>query len=292
LPRHQAGHFLYQVHHRIAFAIECQLFFIFNIMKDKRSRRTFLKSSALAGFASAIGTKAALANDAVSEHDETKRLVILFQGDSITDGNRGRNNDPNHIMGHGYAFSVAGRVGADFASSNHSFFNRGISGNKLTDLEKRWQTDTLDLKPDVVSVLIGINDAAGLVAKPTVEEADIDLFETTYRNILTQSKQQNPGTLFVLCLPFVYPGSRTKDNLDNYRDIVAGLTGRTKKLASEFNAVVVDFTAVFDKAIKKAPIEYWIWDGIHPTVPGHELMAREWIKQVSSRLRFLRFYKY
>lgn len=265
-------------------------------MKDKTSRRFFLKSSALAGFASVVHNNTVLANeqadDAVSEYDQAKNLVILFQGDSITDGNRGRNKDPNHIMGHGYAFSVASRVGADFASANHIFYNRGISGNRVADLEKRWQTDTLDIKPDILSVLIGINDTSALGAKSAVEEADIDLFEITYRNILTQSKQQNPDTLFVLCLPFVYPVSKVKDNWDKYSNTVARLTERTKKLASEFNSVVVDFPAVFNKAIKKAPIEYWIWDGIHPTVPGHELMTREWIKQVSSRIKFLRSYKY
>lgn len=261
-------------------------------MKDKASRRAFLKSSALAGFASVLTTKAVSAYDAAGGYDPIKNLVILFQGDSITDGNRGRNKDPNHIMGHGYAFAVASRVGADFATSNLVFHNRGISGNRITDLEKRWQTDTLDLNPDIVSVLVGINDAAALIAKSAVEETDIDLFETTYRNILAKSKQQNPDTLFVLCLPFVYPGSGVKDNWDKYSNTVTRLTERIRKLASEFNAVVVDFPPVFDKAMKKAPVEYWIWDGIHPTVAGHELMAREWIKQVSTRIKFLRFYKY
>jgi lysophospholipase L1-like esterase len=265
-------------------------------MKDKTSRRLFLKSSALAGFASVLHTNAVLAKEqadnAVSVYDQAKNLIILFQGDSITDGNRGRNKDPNHIMGHGYAFSVASRVGADFASANHIFYNRGISGNRVADLEKRWQADTLDLKPDILSVLIGINDASTLIAKPTIEEADIDLFEVTYRNTLIQSKQQNPDTLFVLCLPFVYPVSKVKENWDKYNNTVARLTERIKKLALEFNSVVVDFPAAFDKALKRAPIEYWIWDGIHPTVPGHELMTREWIKKVSSRITFLRSYKY
>ena len=216
----------------------------------------------------------------------------MFQGDSITDGNRGRSADPNHIMGHGYAFSVASRVGADFAESKHRFYNRGISGNRVKDLKDRWQTDTLDITPDVLSILIGINDTSMLINKGEVENSAIDLFETTYRDVLNQSRKQNPDTLFVLCLPFVYPVSRVKDNWKNYSSIIASLAARTKKLAAEFNAVVVDFPAVFDKAIKRAPADYWIWDGIHPTVPGHELMAREWIKQVSSRLKFLQVYKY
>jgi lysophospholipase L1-like esterase len=259
-------------------------------MPEKTSRRSFLKASTLTGIAAALNSATVLTNDSID--DKIKSLVFLFQGDSITDGNRGRNKDPNHIMGHGYAFSVASRVGADFAESNHVFYNRGISGNRIPDLKNRWQADTLDLKPDVLSILIGINDASALINKPAVEDADINLFETAYHDILLQSKEQNPATLFVICLPFVYPIAKAKDNWEKYNSIVALLTQRIKKLATEFNAVVVDFPAVFDKAIKRTSPEYWIWDGIHPTVPGHELMAREWIKQVSNRLRFLRRYKY
>jgi lysophospholipase L1-like esterase len=265
-------------------------------MPDKTSRRSFLQFSAWAGVASMLPPDNVfaknLADNAVNVFDDKKSLVFLFQGDSITDGNRGRSKDPNHIMGHGYAFSVASRVGADFAESNHVFYNRGISGNSIPDLKKRWQTDTLDLKPDVLSILVGINDASMLVFKPVMEDADIDLFETTYRDILEQSKQQNPDTLFVLCLPFVYAVSKVKDNWEKYSSTVARLTERVNKLASEFNAVVVDFPAVFDNASESVPIEYWMWDGIHPTVPGHELMAREWIKTTGSRLKFLRSYKY
>jgi lysophospholipase L1-like esterase len=87
---------------------------------------------------------------------DEKDLIILFQGDSITDGNRGRNADPNHIMGHGYAFSIASRVGADFPTSGFNLYKRGISGNKVTDLKNRWQEDALNIKPDVLSILVGI----------------------------------------------------------------------------------------------------------------------------------------
>ena len=174
-------------------------------MDNKTSRRFFLRSSATLGLATAFGLEGIFAKT-VSKNDflspDEKNLIILFQGDSITDGNRGRNNDPNHIMGHGYAFSVASRVGADFPASQLTFYNRGISGNRVPDLKNRWQTDTLDLKPDVLSVLVGINDASRLISSQTTEKPDYDLFETTYRDILSQSKKQNPETLFVLCLPF------------------------------------------------------------------------------------------
>lgn len=261
---------------------------------NSSSRRSFLKISALAGATALTGinkTSAAGQDKQYGEKDD-KSLVFLFQGDSITDGNRGRSKDPNHIMGHGYAFSVASRVGADFASSGHIFYNRGVSGNKVTDLQKRWKEDALDLKPDVLSILVGINDVSGMMNKPVIEEADIDSYETVYRDILIQSKQANPELLFVLGLPFVYEMARVKENAKRYADTIQKISVRVKKLATEFNAIVADYPAAFEKGTKKAPIDYWIWDGIHPTVPGHELMTREWIHKVSARLGFLNFYKY
>lgn len=223
---------------------------------------------------------------------EGKGLVFLFQGDSVTDGNRGRNADPNHIMGHGYVFAIAARVGADFAAAGHQFYNRGISGNTVADLKKRWQQDAVDIHPDVLSILIGINDVTEMIHQANVTDAAMDQFEDTYREIIQQSKLQNPGMLLVLGLPFVYPGARVNEQWELYSDTVLKLGIRIKRLALFFDAVVVDFSVVFEKAIKKAPLQYWIWDGIHPTVPAHELMAREWIKQVSTKLVALKLYKY
>lgn len=262
-------------------------------MSDTTSRRSFLKAAAITGVASAVHPTAVIANDFFDQQDKEKikNLIFLFQGDSITDGNRGRNTDPNHIMGHGYAFSVASRIGADFAESDLAFYNRGISGNKITDLASRWKKDALDIKPDVLSILIGINDASAMIKEPEVKESSIDQFENTYRDILLQSRKQNPELLVVLCLPFVYSVAKVEKDWEKYYSTVARLKVRVNKLAIEFNAVVVDFPSVFDKAIKRKPVEYWIWDGIHPTVPAHELMAREWIKQAGERLKFLRKYK-
>src|SRR5665648_707510 len=112
-------------------------------MKENNSRRRFIRGAALTGLATcclpAFETFAAKSGKVPGAKDGA---VILFQGDSITDGNRGRNTDPNHIMGHGYAFSIASRVGADYPEKKYIFYNRGISGNRTTELENRWQTDT------------------------------------------------------------------------------------------------------------------------------------------------------
>ncbi|QKZ14858.1 SGNH/GDSL hydrolase family protein [Spirosoma sp. KUDC1026] len=257
-------------------------------MSSNTSRRAFLKSSALAGLAAEPLLVAAPVP--MPEPRAEKGLVFLFQGDSITDGNRGRTTDPNHIMGHGYAFSIASRIGADFPESGFSFYNRGISGNTVTDLQKRWSVDTLALKPDVLSLLVGINDTDLVVNKPA-EATSLEQFESTYRGLLTDSRNQHAACLFVLGLPFVYPVGQRSENWERWRDDTAQRQGIVRKLAAEFNAILVDYPALFDKALTKAPIDYWIWDGIHPTVFAHELMAREWIKQVSSQLTFLKKYR-
>lgn len=248
------------------------------------SRRSFLKTSGLAGLLISGADDELFANN-IPE----KGAVFLFQGDSITDGNRGRNLDPNHIMGHGYAYSVASRIGADFADHDFKFYNRGISGNKITDLQKRWQADTLDLKPNVLSILIGVNDTAATIHKP--EEATmIGTFENIYRQLLTDCKNQNPDILFVLGLPFIYPVGKVKDDWDQWKSDLSQRAASVRKLATEFDAVLIDYPAMLNQVITPQNVEYWIWDGIHPTVFAHELMAREWLKQVSERLIFLKKY--
>lgn len=257
----------------------------------KLTRRTFLTASALAGLAPHSAVASAVANDDMTTLAKETGLIFLFQGDSITDGNRGRSTDPNHSMGHGYAFAVASRVGADFPEYNFQFYNRGVSGNTVTDLQKRWQDDTIAFQPNVLSMLVGINDTDATVNRPA-EAIPIGQFETTYRDLLASSQRANPDILFVLGIPFVYPVGKRSENWVRWRDETAKQQDVVRKLGTEFNAVIVDYPAVLDKAIARKDAEYWVWDGIHPTVFAHELMAREWIKQVRSRLTFLKKYRY
>ena len=190
---------------------------------------------------------------------------ILFQGDSITDGNRGRSADPNHILGHGYVFIIAAKFGAAFPELKLDFINRGVSGNTVLDLEKRWQKDTLDLKPDVLSILIGVNDSGRGVS--------LDQYEQVYDKLLTQAKTANPKIKLVLCAPFVKPTGKINEDIRKRQEIVA-------RLAKKHGAALVQFQPVFDEAVKRAPADYWIWDNVHPTYRGHQLMADEWDRVV------------
>jgi lysophospholipase L1-like esterase len=190
---------------------------------------------------------------------------ILFQGDSITDGNRGRNTDPNHILGHGYVFIIAARHGAAFPDAKLDFMNRGISGNTVLDLEKRWQKDTLDLKPDILSILIGVNDDGRGVP--------LDQYEQVYDKLITDAKTANPKIKLVLGEPFVKPTGKLGDGIRKRQEIVA-------KLAQKHGAALVHFQRIFDEAAKRAPADYWVWDNVHPTYRGHQLMADEWERVV------------
>ena len=201
-----------------------------------------------------------------------KDARILFQGDSITDGNRGRSEDPNHILGHGYAFIIAAKYGAAFAERNLTFLNRGVSGNKVTDLEKRWAKDTLELKPDVLSILIGVNDNSANLPP--------EQFEQVYDKLLADTRAANPNVRLVLCAPFTLPVGKKVENYDAWS---AGLKQRGEivaKLAQKYRAALVRFQPLFEAACKRAPAEHWIWDGVHPTYSGHQLMADEWVRTV------------
>ncbi|MGV3504747.1 MAG: SGNH/GDSL hydrolase family protein [Adhaeribacter sp.] len=215
-----------------------------------------------------------------------ENLVFLFQGDSITDGNRGRNQDPNHIMGHGYAFSIASRAGARFPEKSLSFYNRGISGNTVADLQSRWENDTLALKPDVLSILIGVNDTDQALKEKDPKATRV--YEQGYRSLLNQTKTSLPDCRLVLCEPFIAPVGRVKENWGKWQSEMMAKQQVVQQLAKEYKTIFVPLQKIFDLAAGRAPADYWIWDGIHPTVAGHELIAQEWLKQVSRELPFLK----
>lgn len=192
---------------------------------------------------------------------------ILFQGDSITDGNRGRSADPNHILGHGYVFIIAARHGAAFPTARLDFINRGVSGNTVRELEQRWTTDMLDLKPDLLSVMIGVNDGS--------KKVPLEEYERTYDKLLAAARAANPSLKLVLCPPFVkHVGGPVPEDILARQAIVA-------KLAAKYGAAIVDFQRVFDAATTtEVSADEWIWDRVHPTYRGHQLMADEWERVV------------
>lgn len=204
---------------------------------------------------------------------------MLFQGDSITDMKWGRNqSDRNHYLGHSYVYLIAARLGVDMPAAGLEFFNRGHSGNTVNDLRQRWQTDAVDIQPDVLSVLIGINDVGRTVR---AKRGNVPLVEWTrdYRAILNASRKANPDLKIVLLDPFVLPSKRLSDTeYRQWREESDKLGIIVSELANEFFAIHIRTQKVFDNALKIAKPEHWIWDGVHPLPQGHELIARNWLQ--------------
>lgn len=228
-------------------------------------------------------------------------LRFLFIGDSITDGNWGNGNgakpsgernlwDMNHIYGHGYMYLCAVHFQGDFPEEDYRFFNRGISGNTLDDLENRWDKDVLELRPDVLSVLIGTNDVSVFLKnKNAGGEFDFDKWEKCYRQLLDKALKENPDLKIVLCAPFVGNTGKMKNSTDyeEREDLVRQCARVVERIAKDYDAVYVPFDGLFDELLSMRAVSdtYWIWDGIHPTPAGHKRMADMWIEAVGDRLK-------
>lgn len=207
---------------------------------------------------------------------------LLFIGDSITDMKWGRNEkDRNHYLGHSFVYLIASRLHTDLPNAKLEFFNRGNSGNTVADLKKRWQKDAVDLKPDVLTVLIGVNDV-GRAARSD-KEVDLRNWEADYRHILSVSRKANPKLKIVLLDPFVLPVTRLSDDKawNAWNGECTKLREIVTRLATEFSAIHIKTQVVFDEACKTTKPSHWIWDGVHPLPQGHELIARNWIETVS-----------
>lgn len=208
----------------------------------------------------------------------TKAKTILFQGDSITDAHRHKEileaNNPA-ALGSGYVNGIASRLLKEQSEQNLEFINRGISGNRIVDLYARWKMDAVNLKPDVLSVLIGVNDTWHEFSSQNGVE--LDRFETIYDLLLSYTREKLPKVHLVLCEPFcLHCGVVTEawlEDIAKRQDIV-------QRLAKVHGATLVPFQAAFDKAQQHAPAAYWAKDGVHPSPAGHQVMAECWLETV------------
>lgn len=194
---------------------------------------------------------------------------VLFQGDSITDCGRSKENLSD--LGAGYPMITAALFGALHPDIKVEFINRGISGNRVKDLAARWGRDCIDLKPDIVSILIGVNDCWRRYDRndPTSAEQ----FEEKYREILSAVKSETPADIIIL-EPFVlpYPEDRAK-----WREDIDPKIDAARRLAREFAAEYIPLDGIFNSySVKKHP-SFWAADGVHPTKSGHALIAKQWL---------------
>jgi len=195
---------------------------------------------------------------------------IVFIGDSITDA--GRLEAAYQPFGYGYVHFIAYRLLAKYPQYNLGIINTGISGNTIRDLNNRWQKDCLDYKPDILSILIGINDVCRQYTRPDAA-VPLDEYEITYKRLLSQV-QENNNCRLVLMEPFMFCDDKTNPaykTLQQYIRVV-------HTLAEKFNAVLVPMQKLIDKMIEQIPPEKFSDDMVHPYVWAHCWIAQRWLE--------------
>lgn len=249
---------------------------------NSSNRRNFLRNVSLGSLA-AISipgiVSAAVSAEKRKKVTLKKEGVVLFQGDSITDAGRKRDNDqPNTggALGGGYALMAASDLLLKNADKNLKVYNKGISGNKVFQLADRWDIDCLAIKPDVLSILVGVNDFWHTLNGKY--KGTVQTYREDYDKLLAHTKEQLPDVQLIIGEPFAVKGVKAVDEkwypaFDEYRAVARALTDK-------YQAVFIPYQAVFDKAQKSAPGAYWTGDGVHPSVAGAQLMAEAWLQCV------------
>ncbi len=200
--------------------------------------------------------------------------LILFQGDSITDCCRSR-EDLNDL-GSGYPCLVATSLKADYPEQ-FDYINRGVSGNRSVDLLARIKNDIINLAPDYMSILIGVNDTWHELGENN--GVSLEKYELIYDMILSEVKAALPDIKIMLLEPFVLHGEATTDSWDAFSGDVFARAKIVKKLAEKHDCKFVPLQDKFNDAAKKSSCDaYWLMDGVHPYPQGHEIIKREWLK--------------
>ncbi|MCB1228784.1 MAG: SGNH/GDSL hydrolase family protein [Verrucomicrobiae bacterium] len=209
-----------------------------------------------------------------------KGNVILFQGDSITDAGRDRKTqdqaNDSAMLGRGYPHFIADGLLADHADLDLKIYNRGISGNKVPDLDARWQKDCLDLKPNILSILIGVNDIWHKLNGRY--DGTPEIYRDGFTALLDRTKKALPDVTLVICEPFVL---KTGAVNDTWFPEFETRRAFAEEVAKKANAIWVPFQKMFNDAVASGTEPaHWAKDGVHPTADGHQLMAKTWRETV------------
>lgn len=222
---------------------------------------------------------------------------VLFIGDSLTDGGWGASGgqaipsenrnlwDWNHLLGHGYVYLCAAHYMGHEPQKELQFYNRGNGGDKLPDMINRWQKDCIDIHPDVVSILIGVNDVGAWARGGKDTKFDDKGWEDQLEALIRNTRLVLPGTKIILCTPFVVNSGdlAEKGYFERYNAGCQQLSKIVRKLCKKHHLVCVEFDTLFENLANEyptIPLIHWCWDGVHPTPAGHQLMADLWTKTV------------
>ena len=197
--------------------------------------------------------------------------TIVFIGDSITDADR--RQAAYRPLGYGYVHFIANWLAARYPELDLSIINTGIGGNTIRDLSRRWDRDCLEHRPDVLSVLIGINDVWRQHTDRPDEAVFLDEYELTYKRLLSQVRQESDCQL-VLMEPFMFCDDAENPMYNSLR----GFIGTVENLAGEFEAVLVPLQNSIDKEIRNVPPAKWSDDMVHPYLWAHAWIAQRWLE--------------
>jgi lysophospholipase L1-like esterase len=235
------------------------------------SRREFVAATS-AGVALACART--VHADPAPAHAIPQGATILFQGDSITDAGRDRNQGSPNVgsgLGTGYPLLLAAELLRAQPALGLRIYTRGVSGNKVPDLADRWETDTLALRPDILSILIGVNDYWH--TRTHGYTGTVEQYETGYTALLAETRQRLPSVRLVILEPFVLLTGAVDASwspaFDDRRAVAA-------RAAEKAGATFVPLQKAFEDAAAKATPSYWLVDGVHPTPAGHALIAERW----------------
>jgi len=240
-------------------------------------RRKFLKKASLgsAGFLVAPSyAHTPLKTSKIQQIPES--LVILFQGDSITDAGRNRGRyyaNEGGGMGVGYVYQIVSEMLGASPEKKYRFYNRGISGNKVFQLTNRWEDDCLQLKPDVLSILIGVNDFWHTLSSRY--DGTVETYDTDFRQLLDRTKNQLPEIKLIIGEPFAVDGG-SAITADWY-PVFPRYQKAARIIAEDYGAVFIPYQKIFDDALNRAPVSYWCPDGVHPSIAGGYLMKKAWL---------------
>lgn len=199
-------------------------------------------------------------------------MKVLFQGDSITDC--GRKNTSNGL-GTGYALLVSSDLGYE-DPEKYEFINRGISGNRIVDVYSRIKNDIINLEPDFMSILIGVNDVWHEFNEQNGVSAE--KYEKIYSMLIEEVKQALPNLKMMILEPFITHGTAVDDKYDEFYSEVRKRAEAAKRIAQKYNIEFVPLQSRFDSECKRADDTNWTFEGVHPTRCGHRMIANEWIK--------------
>lgn len=244
------------------------------------SRRSFIKKAAL-GTMAAISIpeilSAAMPKEKIKGLKLLREQVILFQGDSITDSGRNKEDtgfNTARNLGSGYPMLAGAAILNKYEALDLKIYNKGISGNKVFQLAERWDKDCLELKPDVLSILIGVNDIWHKLNGTYNGTAEI--YRNDYIALLERTIKALPNVKLIICEPFAVKGVKAVD--DKWYPEFYDYQKAAKDIARQFKATFIPFQSVYDEAQKRAPGSYWTGDGVHPSLAGAQLMAKAWMK--------------